>query len=176
MFGEDNDSFMIDPDDPNIPKCDKCGFVTDYLYISPTFEIVRKVYDFSYTYDNRCIVSNKFKEFCIRFNYSGLKFRKLPNNDDFYYFIVNNIVEVDKVRKKYIYEKYCDKCNNYESITPGTPVFLKNVDQPLVNGFYATDVWAGSCNGKVPDIIVSPDTQKRIKKEKIKGVTFEKVS
>lgn len=175
LIGKDNDSFMFDPDDKNLPICKACGYVIDYDYVSPSFEVNIKKYDMSYTYDGRCIVSQKFKDFCQKNNYSGIEFSSLPNNNSFFQLVVNNIVEVDKERKKYEYDKYCSECNKYESITPGFPVILKDDVNPLKDGFYATDFLAGSCNGKTRLNIVAPETEKKLKKAKMKGLIFIKV-
>ncbi len=175
LFGEDNDSFIFDPDDFRLPVCKSCGYVLDYDYISPTFTVNIKKYDVSYTYDGRCIVSSRFKQFCENEGYSRLSFQTLPNDTGFVKFNVENLLEVDIEKSSYNYENFCETCNRYESITPGVPVFLKNIDKPLFDGFYATNTLTGSCNGMTRIIIVSPDTKTKLKSKKMKGLTFIKI-
>ena len=84
ISGEFNDSHFFDSDDKELPLCKKCGYVTDFEYISPIFKLKKRIYDISATYDGRTIVSNNFKKFCEDLNYKGLEFIELPNDKGFY--------------------------------------------------------------------------------------------
>ena len=97
--GDFNDSYMFDSNDIYMPICEKCGYVTNYDYISPNFELNKEIYDISYTYDGRVIVSLRFKEFCLRNNYTDIEFHKLPKNLNHFVFKLNNLVEFDTKKR-----------------------------------------------------------------------------
>lgn len=175
LSGNDNGSFFFDQNDESLPICDQCGYVTDFDYMSPIIKLRTKKYDISSTYDNREIVSDKFKRFCLDNHYTGLIFKPLPNNSDFYLFTINNILKFDTDKANLRYYKFCNKCGNYESVTPAIPVVLKDVDAPLADGFYATDVNFASGNEKGPVFIIGITTYEKLKRHKFKGINFLKI-
>ena len=64
------DKLFTDP--PDIPHCRYCGFKTRYDYTNPLFKLSKKTMDISYTYDGACIVSDKWKSFCIESDFSNV--------------------------------------------------------------------------------------------------------
>ena len=69
ISGKFNDSSMFDDKDNDLPVCEKCGYVTDFEYISKGYILTKTIYDFSECYDSPTIVSKRFKEFCERNGY-----------------------------------------------------------------------------------------------------------
>lgn len=173
IIGHDNDSYMFETND-NIERCCKCGLVLNSNYINPKLVIKKRNLDFSYTYDNRCIVSKRFKDFCEKNDYTGTKFELLPNDSSFFVLNISNLLEVDKERKKFRSEKFCDSCNTYGTIVPGFPVILKT-SQKLEDGFYATDTETGNGNSRSKIYIIGVETYKKIIKEKFKGILFKDI-
>jgi hypothetical protein len=178
LTGYDNDSYMTGSCDklfdlPFLPKCDKCGYRTDYRYTDKDFKIKHRTMDVSSTYDGVQIVSLKFKEFCDRYDYKNLIFVDLPKSPSFYQFYIEGNIIPYSARLK---EKLCDKCGQYES-TIGPTLQLENFSEPLKDGFYQSDLWFGSGNGKSPVIIISPDTKEKLIKEGFNNIcltTIEK--
>jgi hypothetical protein len=175
ISGEFNDCNMFSSKDDNLPICKKCGYVTDFEYISPMFKLKKKIYDISETYDSHTIVSNKFKEFCIRNNYKGLEFKELPNDKNYYSFFVRNILLFDIEKAELKFDNYCDECKNYESVTPAIPMMIKGLTEPLKeDGIFATDIHFASGNEKSPCLIIGITTYEKMKKEKFKGMNYLK--
>ncbi len=172
---KDNDSCMFLSSDPNWPRCSKCGYTRDFDYVSPLFKLNKKLHDISSTYDDKEIVTLRFKEFCVRNKYKGVVFKELPNDPGFFKLEVKNIIKFDTEKTKLEHYKYCDKCHNYASITPAFPVFLKGINKPLDDGFYATDIHFASGNEKGPLFIIGIKTYEKMKKEKLKGIFFDKI-
>ena len=176
ITGYDNDSYMTGSckelfDLPFLPKCDKCGYRTDYRYTNKEFQIKRKTLDFSSTYDGVTIVSLKFKEFCIRYNYRNLEFIDLPKSPYFFqFFVKDNFIKYNARLK----ENLCDKCGQYESIV-GPSMQLDNFAKPLEDGFYQSDLWFAGGNEKSPVIIISPTTKEKLTKEKFKNICLDKI-
>ena len=174
IFGADNNSHMYE-DAYDVKKCSKCGFVIDFEYVNPILKIKRRVNDFSYTYDGRAIASLKFKEFCTRKNLKGIRFLELPSDKEFFYMLVDNVVEFDHEKKGTRFKNYCDECKLYRAVAGATPVILKNVEKELESGIYATDINFGSGNELSEIIIISNDIYKEMKIEKFRGITYDKI-
>ena len=175
ITGYDNGSHMtgscdkLFPTLTDVPKCNVCGYRTDYRYTNQNFTLKRKTLDYSSTYDGVTIVSLKFKEFCLRYGYANLEFvplKKVPNFYQFY--IKGNVIEFEAHRK----ENFCSSCEQYESII-GPSVKLENFNQPLNDGFYQSDLWFASGNEKSPITIVGPQTMKNLELEKFKNLCLE---
>lgn len=175
ILGADNNSHMYDEDEAKYKKCVKCGFVTDFEYVNPILKIKRRVNDFSYTYDGRAIASLKFKEFCTRKNLKGIRFLELPSDKEFFYMLVDNIVEFDYEKRKTRFEEFCNECKLYRAVAGANPVILKNVEKELDSGIYATNISFGSGNELHSLIIVSNDIYKEMKIEKFRGITYDKI-
>ena len=176
MTGYDNNSYMTGSceklyDLPFIPKCDKCGYRTDYRYTNKDFKIKRKTLDISSTYDGITIVSLKFKEFCNRYDYKNLVFVDLPKSPNFFQFYTqDNLINYSASLK----ENLCEKCGQYESIV-GPSMQLDNITKPLEDGFYQSDLYFASGNEKSPIIIISPVTKENLQKEKFKNICLSKI-
>ena len=177
LSAHDNDSFFLE-DEKNLidPTCPRCGYLLDPVnYFNPFFRMKKKVLDFSYTHDLRPIASLRFKEFCIRENYRDLVFKDFERQLYFFHFIVNKIVELDIKRSQPRFENRCEACGNWKG-TYLDNIFLKNINKELEDGFYRTDVLFSSGNRKSPLIIVAPETYKKIKREKFKGLIFDTIT
>jgi hypothetical protein len=171
LDGQDNDTFMID-ENSSLEVCPKCGYLKNFNYHNPFYKVKRKTYDFAHPYDVGTIVSLRFKEFCLRENYKGLIFKEFERSFGFFQFDTNNVVEFDAVRTGTQFEKYCDICGNYEEGIGTNPPFLKNIHQELEDGFYKTDLVFGAKNSKNSIIVIAPETCKKLKREKMKGLVF----
>lgn len=177
LMGQDNDSYFLDLDNLYASKCFKCECLLDSInYFNPSFKLKKRTYDLSYTYDGRCIVSLKFKEFCIRNGYQGLTFKVFEREPNFFLLNIKNEVEFDSEKSGTSFIKYCDVCLRYEEVVGFSPGYLKNVEKKLKDGFYRTNLLFGAGNSKHPIIIVAPETQSKLKAEKMKGVYIEPVS
>jgi hypothetical protein len=177
ITGEDNDSYMCASSDRVLPGmrgfnvCAECGYRTDYSYTTPAFTLTRKRFDFSYTYDGSCIVSARFREFCLRHQFESEEFRTLPTAKGFYHFLVHRIVPFDAATRKTRFDSLCPSCGFYESVAGATPSFLL-VPEPLSDGFWRSDLLFGSRNEKHPLFFVGTRTKDRIERELFRGMTF----
>jgi hypothetical protein len=168
--------------DPDLKICSNCGYVTNYDYVNPNFRVKIRQYDFSYTYDGRCIISLKFKEFCKRNKYKNIEFIKLPSDVDFFYFKVYNVLEVNEYKQSITREKYCEFCKQYESVVITTPskslplnIFYINHQSLIDDNFYSANIQFGGGNNKSQVIIIGFETAEKLKREKMKGILFRNV-
>lgn len=173
-IGQDNDSFFLDDDKLFAPTCNSCGYLIDFTnYFNPSFKLKRKIYDLSYTYDGRCIVSLKFKEFCEREGYEGLRFKVFEREPHFFLLVVDNEVKFDSARRGTEFTNHCAECGNYESTIGFSPGLLVGITGELADGLYRTDLIFGSGNSKHPFIVVAPETKEKMLRESLKGIYFE---
>lgn len=172
----DNDSFMCSSTDrvlenmDGLAVCEECHYRTDFEFINANFEMKRKVYDLSSTFDGYYIASLKFKEFIGREKINGIDFKSLKHEPEFFVMFVRNIVKFDTEKRKSRSENLCSKCSNYESFVGATPAFIKG---PIKNDLCRTNVMFGSGNEKSPLLIASERFVALSKREKLKGIYFE---
>lgn len=171
LYGWDNKSHMTGSCEKlfsgltDIPRCKDCGYRTDYRYNNPAFILKRKGFDFSSTYDGVTIVSERFKRFCENNHYSNLAFIPILNAPNYFqFYIKGNIIEFTAHTK----ENFCESCKQFENII-GPGINLEKINEPLIDGFYQSDLWFASGNEKSPVIIVAPETYRKMKVEKFKG-------
>ena len=172
-YGQDNQSLMYYKADC-LRTCSECGYKIDFEYVNPETRIKKRIYDFSYTLDKCCIASAKLKKFCEEDNYRNIAFLQLPKDPDFYLFITKEKVSFDFQKAKTVFNKYCHTCKMYNEIGGAAP-FLKNLNEPLKDGFFRSDILFGSGNERSPLIFVGEDTYKKIKRDKLKGFVFERI-
>ncbi|MFD1000489.1 hypothetical protein ACFQ21_14285 [Ohtaekwangia kribbensis] len=175
VTGPDNDSYMLDG--VNLSEagiCHACGLLLNFEYHNPDLKLRRATFDLSHCYDLGIIVSLRFKEFCIRHDYTGIRFsdfRALQNN---YQLFIDNKIELDVIKRKIQFIKKCKHCHRYKEVIGATPAFLKN-EEPIPNGFFASDLLFGSDNSKNPIMIVGSETREKLQTERIKGLWFEPI-
>jgi len=148
MVAPDNDSYM-NPEmyESNICKC--LDYIKNrHLHLNPNFELVKKSYDISSTYDSYLIVSNRFREFCLNQEYLGISFYPIPNYPDNFYFDIQRIVRYDAKRRETRFLEYNSECEEYNEVVGATPVCLVD-NQTLPDGFFRTDIEFGGSYAKV---------------------------
>ncbi|HET7001998.1 MAG TPA: hypothetical protein VFI33_11835 [Puia sp.] len=176
ITGYDNGSFMTGSckkldDLPFLPKCNECGYRTDYRYTNKDFKLKRENLDFSSTYDGVTIVSLKFKEFCNRYGYKNLVFNELPKTPNFFqYYIEGSFLQYNAR----LFENQCNSCKQYESVI-GPAIQIDLFREPLEDGFYQSNLWFASGNEKSPVMIISPVTKENMVKEKFRNICFDKI-
>ncbi len=157
--------------------CLSCGYRKSLNWDNPFFELKKPFFDFSYTYDGICIVSQRVIDFMFRFQYENdVEWVRLKNFPNFYTFLSHRSVAFDSDRRQTRFEKQCKICGFYESVTGATPVFLKGISSRLDRGFYRTDLQFGSGNEKSPILIVGPQTKEELISKKFTGITFQEVN
>ena len=173
----DNNSFMCSSADrvfegmKGLSVCEACGYRTDFEYINHAFELDRKSYDLSATYDGYYIASLKFKECIQREQIANVEFTVLKNEPNYFVVFVREKVAFDTVKRKSRSENYCELCGNHESFVGATPAFLK---EPAKGDLCRTDVMFGSGNAKHPVLIASEAFKELVQREKLQGIQFER--
>jgi hypothetical protein len=129
-----------------------------------------------YTYDEFCIVSEKFKSFCVERKYPNLTFIALVKSKGFYYFEPHDIYGLDYVRRKVRFITKRDCCGNYDEII-GTAPSYKSKDFDIgTNDFVCCSEYLFGSNGrKSPLIIIGLETVKAMKEYGLRGICFSDI-
>lgn len=174
ISGPDNDSYLFQ-DGWGKTVCEVLDFIENREdYISDSFRVKRANYNLSYTYDGALIVSQKFRDFCLRNSYDGLKFYQLKKQDNLYLMKSENIVKFDSTRRKTVFEDYQETCGRYNAVAGATPVCLLSKDEPE-DGFYRTDIEFGGGYEMAPLIVIGKLTYEKMKLEKFKDIDFSPI-
>ncbi|MEZ6121496.1 MAG: hypothetical protein R3C28_33745 [Pirellulaceae bacterium] len=151
---------------PHPATCPTCGRKTDPAYINPHFRVRRRKRDLTATYDGYVLVSARFRRFCESNNWHhDVQFAKLPADDDYFAFKPSRTLEFDAERRKTRFEDHCPECGEYFNVIGATPVFLRNVSQPLSEGFFRSDLEFASGHEQHPLIILGIETAQAVKRE-----------
>jgi hypothetical protein len=127
----DNDSYMLRGATPH-PACKLCGLVTNHKWIDPSFRLVRRQFDASYTYDGYLIVSDRFREIART---AGAQCVGLPAEPTFFGLLADEVVAFDTARRGTRFENRCERCGRYRAVAGATPVFLVDRDRSLTDLF-----------------------------------------
>ena len=175
VTGPDNDSYMLDSIKLSETEvCPACGLLLNFEYHNPDLKLRRSTFDLSHCYDLGTIVSLRFKEFCTRHNYTGIRFSAFHASQNYYQFFIDNVIELNGVKREVQFIKKCKQCHRYKEVIGATPAFLKN-EEHIPDGFFASDLLFGSNNSKNPLIIVGAETREKLQTERIKGLWFEPI-
>jgi hypothetical protein len=170
IWGQDNKYNMYED-----IELDECARYMDVYTINRAdvrrdFKKIKS--SFSHTYDGFVIVDQKFKNFCVEHQYSGLEFVEL--NGPYYWLKVRNIVAFDAEGRETRFIGYNEACKGYEEIIGATPAYLKE-KKPLSDGFFRTDLCFGSYAGKSPLHMVGEETKRKLEAAGFKKISFEKI-
>ncbi len=175
VTGPDNDSYMLDGVKLSQTEiCPACGLLLNFEYHNPDLKLRRSTFDLSHCYDVGTIVSLRFKEFCIRQNYTNVRFSAFYASQNYYQFFIDNKIALDTVKRDIQFVKKCKHCHRYKEVIGATPAFLKN-EEYIPDGFFTSDLFFGSDNSKNPVIIIGTETREKLQTEKIKGLWFEPI-
>lgn len=171
IVGEDNDTTMLD--ECEFETCSVCGYVTDVDFYNDQHSPKKAFLDYSVTYDSFTIVSAKFRDFCLRQGYGGLRFRRFRGTNRHFCFNVDEpVIEFDAARSGTEFDRFCPACGFFESVTGAIPVFLKKPEQLPADGFARTDLCFGSGNEKKPIYLIGAETHRKMRKERFRGIEF----
>lgn len=170
LSAPDNKSNFLDDQLHPEDLCSFCGFLKDpENYFNPFVRIRNKSYDLSYTYDNRPIVSLRFKEFCLRQNYKHLDFKDFEHEPNFFHLKVDQIVKVDFEKSVRSTDHFCEQCKTWGGVYLNE-LILDRPYSSLGDGIYKTDIRFSGGNQKSPILVIGNETFQKLKREKIKGI------
>ncbi|TGJ98362.1 hypothetical protein EHQ53_01150 [Leptospira langatensis] len=155
--------------------CETCGSKKSFDYVNPDFKLKRGVYDLSITYDGYLIASQRFKDFCVRKDFSGIQFERIRHDVSFYILRINNVLHLNESKMTHRKTNFCSSCNEYSSIVkPGTLHFSENIDE-VENSLFESNIHFGSSHEKHPLILATSDIVDEFAIEGFKGYYINEV-
>lgn len=150
-----------------------CPFCHSRLEVIPNLDYMmqKRKGDMYYTYDDICLVSERFKLFCDSNKYLNLKFIKLKKCN-WYYFSPMRIFKTDIHKNKLGH--WCPYCKSYKYVCGGV---YKAQDLEILSDDFilSTDTFYGSSETKGPAIIIGQKTMKKMNEYGLKGLCFSNV-
>lgn len=154
-----------------IHRCGSCGELLS-KWKEPLLSVIikKRKHDLSITYDGVLIASEKFKSLYTEYGLSGLVFRELPDDPQFFSVMAGRVVGFDAERRKTRFLHRCQDCGRHESIVGATPVFLKEGCRVDDLEFVRTDLEFGSGDEKHPLIICGSTVAEVLLDAKLRGL------
>ncbi len=197
IFGPDNDSYAF-CDQPRLTKnqrmhqaivpdfsgtsrhglrrCSACGgLLAKWDEPLRGLTLRKRKYDISETYDGVTVVSERFKSVYAVSGLSGLSFRQLANDAEFFAVQAVRIVLFDSERRSTRFLAFCSTCKRYASVIGATPAYIKAGCAVAANEFVRTDLEFGSGDEKGPLLICGGHAAEVLRHEKLKGVDLHVV-
>ncbi len=171
MSPHDGDAFFFEDRKSSI-FCSVCGTLLDKAFL-PSGVRPRKKWDICSTYENRVIVSERFKGWCQARHLDGLVFRQVNERPPYYVFEPSIVLEVDPRCARF--EDKCSACGNFESVMRAGRLVLPKVQAPIDDGIFRSDIEFASRWEKSPIIIVGLHTRELMKEEKFRLIEFEPI-
>jgi len=164
---------MFKETDSRLEHCPACGFRTDFFAHNPLYRQVRKRRsDLLCTYDHAPIVTQAFRTFCLDNNYPGVRFLEFKNDPDHFHLLVDNVISFNARKRRTRFIDFCPVCENYKAVIGANPTYLE-VDGPLPDGMYRSDLYFATGNAKSPLLIVGCATKDKMEGAGLKGLIFE---
>ncbi len=148
--------------------CPECECVLDESYV-PKRVSLRRPYEVASTYDNRTIVSERFKRFCRR---EGAEFILVNERRRLYFMRLHKVLRLDISHSNTRFGAVCRACGQHKFIVGTDGIRLRDVTRPIRRGLYRSDLLFGSGSGKYPMEIVGTETKQRIDEGRFRGVLF----
>jgi hypothetical protein len=160
---------------PHPATCPKCGRKTNPNYINPKFRARKRKWDMSGTYDGYTIVSKRFRDFCKRSKWKGMNFVPLPADKGFFVLRLLLILAFDAKRRKTRFDDPCPACGAFYNVIGSDPAFLAGIKQPIMDGFYRSDLEFASGPEQAPLIFVGIETAEKLRKQNFQKFALEEV-
>ena len=156
---------------PHPATCLTCGRKTNPEYINPKFKAKRRTWDISATYDGYLLVSRRFCKFCQQQGWEGATFVPLPADNDFFVLRISNVLPFDARRR----EDPCPTCGGFYNVIGPIPVYLRDVTEPIQEGFFRSDLEFASGPEQHPLILIGVGTAEKLQKQALRKLNMVEV-
>lgn len=127
------------------------------------------------TYDGFIIVTEKFKQFCEERNYPHLIFTPFVKSPGYYFFLPQDIYQLDYERREVKFTNKRSCCGCYDEVTGCFNYKAVGFSMPTNDFICRAEYFFGSYSSKGPVIIVGLETAVEMKKYGLKGIYFKDI-
>jgi hypothetical protein len=168
-YPKDIDSQMWSCRFEEFERCEACNLRMDYLGSNPKFRPPRSAPDYGSTWDGELIASRRFREFCEDAGLTGIDYLPLEKDADHFHARRSRVIALNQdVSKAVLKDGPCKRCGQYRIVKWNNP-WAYQVREPLLRGFWRSDVLVGEGNTKSPFKIVSPLTRHELETAGLTG-------
>lgn len=159
-----------------LKSCPTCNTILNRDFTNPKLRFSKSNYDVSATYDNRLIVSERFKSACEEHCIQGAMFHSLDFRPNHYHMQITpeRIIPVCSTKYELNIGERCETCGHRSHFCGANPLFLE-YDEPLHQGFYRTDIYFGSKNARHPIELVAMEAKSFLDSMEFHGLDFHPV-
>ncbi len=161
---------------PHPATCPTCGRRTDPDFVSQSFRVKHRRRDLIATYDGYLIASTRLRDFCVSRGDPGVFFVPLPADNAFFWLRSDRMIGFDAALRGTRLERHCQTCRAFYSVVGADPVMLRGVAEPLLEGFYRTDLEFGSGPEQCPIVIVGIRTAQALRGANFRGLELGEVT
>jgi len=147
--------------------------VLDREWVEPKFQLARRDFDISYTYDGYLIASDRFKD---AVEGSGARFAGLPAEPGYYVVEVDAIVRFDAQRRRTRFDKLCVECGRYFGVSGATPVFLLPGEIVPTGKLVRTDLEFGTGDEQHPIVIAGASLARHLEESALSGLSLRAIA
>jgi hypothetical protein len=182
-----NNTIMDEQQKQITPLCPNCGYVLNDFQHRPEYNTKQRLpgltphrYDIASTLDHRIIVSREFRDFCEQSGYDGLEYFGLNNDLLHFQLGLTRILYLDRCRSEIEFGELCPLCHRYDAIGAGRKSYtvwgsksgslVFKLSEPILDGFFRTDLSFGHANKWSPEIIIGIETRVKLKKAGLTGI------
>ena len=168
-ISRDNSSDASSTERPVERRCEVCSALKDKWneYLRGLI-VKRRKFDVSCTYDGVTTVSTRFKAAYESAVLYGLRYRRLPDDPEFFTIRPERAVAFDAERRHTRFLDRCSACGEFNSVAGAFPVFLKPGTEVGDREFVRTDVEFGSNDEKTPLILCGGAAADALKAARLK--------
>jgi len=171
ILGNDMD-YMFSLQDKRPGICSVCHNLIEQI---PDLDAVikRKKGDFFVTYDGFALVSQKFKDFCESRNYPHLTFQEMTNMKGLYYFMPNEVFQIDTSVLHFM--NYNECCRSFDGVYGGLIKIAPNF--PIVSNDFIcrSNIFFRDRQKKGPLYIIGIETVQHMCDYGLKDICFDNV-
>jgi hypothetical protein len=150
-------------------SCPSCEHVVGAY--QPRNVVLKAYFDYSYTYDCRPIVSERFRRYCVRLRLPGVRFVEVNRRRKLHWLVADRVVLHSRDRRDVRFGRACRRCNYRPNFLVEAPT-LDRRQSTLRRGFWRTDIMFGDMMIAHPIVMVDVDTARRLRRRKFTGLTL----
>ncbi len=140
------------------------------------YKVRKRKGDMFCTYDGFTIVTEKFKQFCEERKYPHLIFTPFVKSPGYYFFLPQDIYQLDYERRHVKFIDRRDCCGCYDEVIGATPGYkARSFSMPTNDFICRAEYLFASYGGKGPVLIAGLDTAVEMKKYGLKGIYFHDI-
>lgn len=159
--------YFFEPEALANVSCPLCEHVIGEY--QPRNVVLKAYFDYSYTYDCRPIVSDRFRRYCVRLRLPGVRFIEVNRRRKLHWLVADRIVRHSRDRRDVRFGRACRRCKYRPKFLVEAPT-LDRRGRTLRLGFWRSDLMFGDMMIAHRIVMVDIDTARRLRQRRFTGL------